>query len=187
MSPWNAAEMRRKRFPWILLSLPLLSLLAACSPPDEPLVALAVQDGQPVGVLVTCDDSSARVGVFENDHPGDVSERPLFTWSVSGRPTSEVVEVPLFGQPPDGWEVNDIVDISAAEAGMAVDVEPLTELRPGVTYSVSGRARHKAISVDFTLADFPRIGPDEVLVPRGRDTTKVVSREAFLRKARDSC
>ncbi|MET8121888.1 hypothetical protein [Micromonospora sp. NPDC005189] len=179
--------MRRRRFPWILIPLPLLGLLTSCTPPDEPLVALAVQDGQPVGVLFTCDDSFAQFGVFENDHQSEAGERTLIKWGVSGRPASEVVEVPLFGPPPDGWNVNDIVDIPAAEAGIDVDVEPLTELRPGVTYSLSGSGSHYAISVDFTVADFPRIGPDEVLMPRGRDSTKIASREAFVRKARDSC
>ncbi|GGO20429.1 hypothetical protein GCM10011576_37740 [Micromonospora parathelypteridis] len=135
-------------------------------------------------MLVPCDSTFEQIGVFENDHPDDASERPLIKWGVNGRPTSEVVEVVLFGEPPDGWEVDDSADIPAAEAGMDVDVEPLTELRPGVTYSLSS---YRAISVDFTLADLPRIGPDEVLAPRGRDSTKIVSREAFLRKARDSC
>ncbi|MBQ1034073.1 hypothetical protein KBX26_29170 [Micromonospora sp. C97] len=178
--------MRRRRRQWILLPLPLL-LLTACTPAHEPLVALAVQDGRPVGVLVTCDDDFAQLDVFENDHPNDASARPFIRWKVTGRPTTEVVEVALLGQPPQGWEVADPVDLPAAEAGMDVDVEPLTELRPEVTYSVSGSSRRDAISVDFTLADLPRIGPDQVLAPHGRDSTKVVSRDAFLRKARDSC
>ncbi|MFD6680258.1 hypothetical protein [Micromonospora parva] len=178
--------MRRRRRSWILLPLPLL-LLTACTPAHEPLVALAVQDGRPVGVLVTCDDDFAQLDVFENDHPDDASARPFIRWKVTGRPTTEVVEVALLGQPPQGWEVADPVDLPAAEAGMDVDVEPLTELRPEVTYSVSGTSRRDAISVDFTLADLPRIGPDQVLAPHGRDSTKVVSRDTFLRKARDSC
>ncbi len=151
------------------------------------MVALAVTDGRPVGLLVTCDDSFSQLGVFENNHPGEAGNRPLIRWGVNGRPTSEVVEVTLFGQPPEGWKVAEAVDIPAAEAGIEVDVEPLTELRPGVTYSVDGSSRRNAISVDFTLADLPRIGPDEVLAPRGHDSTTVVSREAFLRKARDRC
>ncbi|MGW5559433.1 hypothetical protein ACWER9_19705 [Micromonospora sp. NPDC003944] len=179
--------MHRRRRPWILLPLPLLLLLTACSPPDEPLVALAVQDGQPVGVLVTCDDDFVRLGVFEDDHPDDPGPRPLVKWGVHGAPASKVVEVALLGQPPQGWEVADAVDIPASEAGIDVDVEPLTELRPGVTYSLGGSSRHDAISVDFTLADLPRIGPDQVLAPRGHDSTTVVSRETFLRKARKSC
>lgn len=100
---------------------------------------------------------------------------------------SEVVEVPLFGQPPDGFEVDEIRDIPAEEAGMAVDVEPLTKLEPEVRYSLSGSSRHDGISVDFTVADFARIGRDEVLAPRGRETMKIMSREAFVRNARSIC
>lgn len=177
--------MRRQAGAWILI--PLLGLLAACSPPDEPVVALAVQDGKPIGVLVTCDGAFSQLGVFENDNRNDASERPLVKWSVSGEPMSEVVEVPLFGQPPDGFEVNEIRDLPASEVGMAVDIEPLTKLEPDVRYSLSGSSRHDGISVDFTVADFARISRDEVLAPSGRKTMKIVSREAFVRKARSIC
>ncbi len=151
------------------------------------MVALAVQDGRPVGVLVPCGGSFAQLSVYENDHQDETGNRPHIRWRVSGRPTSEAVEVALLGQPPEGWEVADAVDIPAAEAGIDVDIEPLTELRPGVTYSVSGSGGHDAIPVDFTLADLSRIGPDQVLAPRGHDSTTVVSRETFLRRARDKC
>lgn len=179
--------MRRRRRSWIVLTLPLL-FLTACSPPDEPVVALAVRDGQPVGVLVPCGGSFGQLGVYENDDDqGDPANQQLVKWGVHGEPTSEVVEATLLSQPPEGWEVADAVDLTAAESGVDVDVEPLTELRPGVTYTVSGSAGRDSIPVDFTLADLSRIGPDEVLAPRGRDATTVVSRKAFLRKARGSC
>lgn len=179
--------MRRGRRSWILLTLPLL-LLTACSPPDEPVVALAVRDGQPVGVLVPCGGRFGQLSVYLNhDDQGDQVNRPLIRWGVHGESTSEVVEATLLGQPPDGWEVADTVDLTAAESGVDVDVEPLTELRPGVTYTVRGSAGRDSIPVDFTLADLSRIGPDEVLAPLGRDATTVVSRKAFLRKARSSC
>ncbi|WP_330440965.1 hypothetical protein OHB44_14195 [Micromonospora sp. NBC_00821] len=178
--------MRRRRRQWILLPLPLL-LLTACTPPDEPIVALAVQDGRPVGVLVTCEDRVARLAVFENNHQGEPGKRTLIRWSIDGPPASEIVEVALLGQPPEGWEVAGVVGTPAAEAGIDPDVEPLTEFLPGVTYTVSGSSRRDAIPVDFTLADLPRIGPDQVLAPRGQDSTTVVSRETFLRKARDKC
>ncbi|MFG1840529.1 hypothetical protein ACGFH8_19160 [Micromonospora sp. NPDC049175] len=178
--------MRRRRILGTLLPLPLLSLLTACTPPDEPLVALAVQDGQPVGVLVTCGGSFPRLSIYEN-HPDDGTQHPLTRWAVSGPSTNDIVEVALLGQPPDGWEVDAATDFSDSGLGTVVDVEPLTELRPEVTYSVGGRSGHNAISVDFTLADLPRIGPDQVLAPGGRNSTKIVSRKTFQRKARDSC
>ncbi|WP_181545499.1 hypothetical protein [Micromonospora saelicesensis] len=182
MPPWNAANMRGRRRPWILLPLPLL-ILTACSPAEQPIVALAFQDGRPVGVLVTCDDRDANIRVFENDHQGEPGKRPLIRWRVGGPPASEVVEVALLGQPPEGWEVADAGDSPATE----VDVELLSEFRAGVTYTLDGSSRSKALSVDFTLADLPRIGPDQVLAPHGHNSTEVVSRETFLRKARDRC
>jgi hypothetical protein len=183
----NADDMRRKRVPWILLPLPLLSLLTACTPPDEPVVALAVQDGQPVGVLVPCDDGFAQLSVHVNYPEDDGTDRPLTTWGVSGHPTSEITEVTLLGQPPDGWKVEDATDFTAPGLLTVVDVEPLTELRPGVTYSITGHGMHDSIPVDFTLADLPRIGSDQVLAPGGRNSAKIVSRKTFLRKARDRC
>ncbi|MEW1590188.1 hypothetical protein AB0283_32605 [Micromonospora vinacea] len=171
------------RRPWILLPLPLL-LLTACSPAEEPIVALAVQDGRPIGVLVTCDDRDADIRVFENGPESEPGEQSLIRWRIGGPPASEVVEVALLGQPPEGWEVTEAVDSPATE----VDVELLTEFRAGVTYTLDGSSRREALPVDFTLADLPRIGPDQVLVmPRGHHSTTVVSRETFLREARDRC
>ncbi|MEU7976012.1 hypothetical protein AB0B48_28645 [Micromonospora sp. NPDC049089] len=178
--------MRRRRRSWILLPLPLL-LLTACSPAEQPIVALAVQDGRPVGVLVTCYDRDANIRVFENGHEGEPGKRSLIRWSIGGPPASEVVEVTLLGQPPEGWEVDEPVDVPGSEPGAEVDVELLTELRPGVTYTLDGASRPEALSVDFTLADLPRIGPDQVLAPDGHNSTKVIPRETFLRKARERC
>ncbi|MEU1689436.1 hypothetical protein [Micromonospora sp. NPDC005707] len=186
MSPWHDAAMRRQSAPWILI--PLLGLLAACTPPDEPIVALAVQDGQPVGVLVTCDgDSFSQLSVFENDAGNDQGDHTLISWAVDGTPTSETVEVHLLGQPPEGWKVRESRDLPASEAGVAVKTEPLTELKPGVRYSLSGSSHRSAISVPFTVSDFARITPDKVLAPTDHDTMKIMSRDAFVGAARDSC
>ncbi|RQX16158.1 hypothetical protein DDE19_16265 [Micromonospora ureilytica] len=146
-----------------------------------------MQDGRPVGVLVTCYDRDADIRVYENGNQGEAGRQSLIRWSIGGPPASEVVEVTLLGQPPEGWEVDEPVDFPGPEPGVEVDVELLTELRPGVSYTLDGSSRPEAISVDFTLADLPRIGPDQVLAPRGHDSTTVVSRETFLRKARDKC
>lgn len=134
--------------------------------------------------MVTCDDRDANIRVFENgDHQGEPSKRSLIRWRIGGPPASEVVEVALLGQPPEGWVVADAVD----SPGTEVEVELLTEFRAGVTYTLDGSSRREARSVDFTLADLPRIGPDQVLAPGGHNSTTVVSRETFLRKARDRC
>ncbi|MGW1062856.1 hypothetical protein [Micromonospora rubida] len=177
--------MRRQAAPGILILL--LGLLAACTPPDEPIAALAVHDGQPMGVLVTCRGLFSQLSVFENDHGSDADDRSLTTWGVYGDPTSEVVEVLLFGQPPDGWKVDSPHEIPGAETGSAPKIKPLTELKTGVNYSLSGSSRHHAISVDFTVEDFARIGPKDVLAPAGRNTMKIMSREAFVRTARKGC
>ncbi|WP_213451522.1 hypothetical protein [Rhizomonospora bruguierae] len=132
-----------------------------------------------MGVLVTCDGSFSRVSVFEHDNRNDVDNRSLVTWAVHGNPTSEVVRVLLFGQPPDGWQVEGAHDI--------LKIEPLTKLKPRVKYSLSGSSHRKAISVDFTVSDFARIGPDDVLTPTDCDTMKIMPREVFVRRARKSC
>jgi len=82
--------------------------LSACSPADEPIVALAVRDGRPVGILVTCDGYFSRLSVYENDDGmQSSSEDILVTWAVSGRPTTEVVDVELFGSRRPGcrWKM----------------------------------------------------------------------------------
>jgi hypothetical protein len=53
-----------------------------------------------------------------------------------------------------------------------------TTTRPGLNH---------ARPVRFTVADFTRIGGDQVLVRAGRDKTEVVSRNAFIRTADATC
>ncbi|MFE9204655.1 hypothetical protein [Micromonospora sp. NPDC007230] len=173
--------MRRQAAPGILILL--LGLLAACTPPDQPITALAIHDGQPMGVLVTCRGHFSQLDVYEHDNRSDPDDQSLITWGVHGHPTSEVAEVLLFGQPPEGWEVDGLHQIP----GSTWEIKPLTELKPGVKYSLSGSSRYKAIPVDFTVEDFARIGPDDVLAPAGRKAMKIMPRETFVRKARKGC
>ncbi|WBB68828.1 hypothetical protein [Micromonospora sp. WMMD812] len=178
--------MRRWMAPALLV--PLLSLLAACTPADEPVVALAVQDGEPVGVLVTCDGAFSQLSVYENAAEGDPTGRPLIRWGVNGTPTSEIVEVPLLGQPPQGWTIDETSrDIPASESEVPIRTEALTDLTAGVTYSLTGSSRRDAIPVRFTIADFTRIGTDQVLAPVNHEKTTVVSRDAFVRASRKTC
>lgn len=184
MSHCDAAAVRPLSIPVILIAL--LGLLAGCTPADEPILGLAVQDGQPIGILVTCDAAFSLVSVDE-DNKDNASDRTMVSWGVSGRAKVAVIDVPLLGQPPDGWKVDDIREMSGAEAGTTVKIEPLTELEPGVRYSLSGLSRRYAMSVDFTTADFARIGPDKVLAPTSRGKMKIMSRDTFVRIARKGC
>ncbi|HLL66299.1 MAG TPA: hypothetical protein VK453_11210 [Micromonosporaceae bacterium] len=164
-----------------------LGLLAACGPPSQPIAALAVRDGKPVGILATCPGDSAWFSVYENNSSGPSPvPGPHLSWTVSGTPVADVVEIPVLGQPPDGWQTHEAEDRPASEVGTAVDNEPLTELKPGVRYGVySSSSNTKGIGIDFTTEDFTRIGPDEVLAPKGHYETQVVSQKSFLRKAND--
>ncbi|MEQ7011293.1 hypothetical protein ABN028_34505 [Actinopolymorpha sp. B17G11] len=149
----------------------LLWPLSACTPPHEPIVALAVRGDRPIGVLVTCAGSFSSLSVYE-DRPAS-SDASLVAWTVDGDGTGEVLEVELFGPPPLGWQVRE---------------DALTELRAGVQYSLWGASRRYAISVDFTTADLARIGPDQVLVAEHyHEAAQVKSQDSFVDKARDAC
>lgn len=89
----------------------VVGTLTACTPGSQPVAALAMRDGRPLAILVTCGGDFAQISVYQNDE----SARPtptggvdtLIEWRVSGEPAGEVVEAPLFGTPPDGWQTSD--------------------------------------------------------------------------------
>jgi hypothetical protein len=154
----------------------LLGALAACTPAAEPIQALAVRDGLPVGLLYVCRDGFSQFSVYENP-TGPTPPSPRFvSWHIAGDAPAGVLEVPLFGPLPPGWEP------STGDVG-----SDLTELAPGVRYSLGGRSHRDAMTVSFTTDDFAGIGADQVLVTTGRDKMKVVPRAAFERTARKSC
>lgn len=159
----------------------VLGALAGCTPADEPIAALAVRDGQPVGLLYACRDGGyAGLSVYAED----TSDDNLYpSWGVHGKPRTGLVEIPLFGPPPPGWEVSE----RSAASPSAVDRQQLTELAADVPYTLRADAHRQSIPIGFSTADFPGIGADQVLAATGQDRTKVVSRAAFLRKARESC
>jgi hypothetical protein len=165
----------------------LLAVLTACTPADEPIAALAVQDGEPVGLLYVCRDGFSLLSVYEADPADDVHT----SWHVVGDATAGVTEIPLLGPLPQGWKPSAALDDappSAEPSGPAVDrSRELEELRPDVRYRLSGRSHRNSLTVNFTTADFDRIGGDQVLAANGRDKMKVVSRETFVRVARASC
>ncbi|GIE28344.1 hypothetical protein Ait01nite_013890 [Actinoplanes italicus] len=161
--------------------------LAACSPADEPIAALAVRDGEPIGLLYACEAVFSQFSVYENSDSNDPGVH--ISWSVHGDATADtVVEVPLLGDDlPDGWEVSEPRDLTAEEAGLAVDIEPLTRLEPGMRYGLGGDNRRGSLPINFTVEDFPRLSEDTVLVYAGRDRTTTVSRDKFVERARDTC
>jgi hypothetical protein len=167
----------------------LVGSLAACSPRDVPIAALAVRDGQPVAVLVPCDHRFARLGVYQDDEKEQPPspDTPLITWDVHGKPTTDVVEVTLFGPPPDGWEMEESKDVTDTDGRITVRIQPLTELRAKVRYAISGSSFRHGIPVRFTTDDFARVGPNQVLAPVDGDHMKVMSRDAFVRGASNSC
>jgi hypothetical protein len=163
------------------LAAVLLAALTACTPPDEPITALAIKDGRPVGLLYVCRDGFSQLSVFV-DEPSDGA---LIDWGVHGDATAGMAEIALLGPPPKGWQAD-----NPAESSSSPDVsrsEQLTEWRPGVRYALSGHAQSNSMNVHFTTADFDRIGPDQVLAPVNRNKAKVVSRAAFERRAKETC
>ncbi|WP_144124472.1 hypothetical protein [Catellatospora sichuanensis] len=172
--------------------------LTACTPAPEPIVALAVHGGRPIAVLVTCGGGSAGISVYENDKPiptatpgsGEPDGTPTMgrhvSWSVHGDPTTEIVEVELLGPPPHGWTTEKPHVVIGLPTPGAFEVVPLAALQPGVRYSLVGSSRRYAVDVDFTTADFDRIGPDQVLAPDD-GVTVLMPRAEFEENARETC
>lgn len=166
----------------------LCGVLAGCTPAAEPIAALAVEDGRPVGLLYVCRDGFSQLSVTADKPDGSPDDGVFLRWHVVGDATAGVVEVPLLGPPPPGWRAaEDHSTPASATGGPAAEGEVLTELAAGVQHSLGGRGHRRAQPVRFTTADFPGIGADQVLVPNGRNEAKVVSRAAFTRTARATC
>lgn len=188
----------RRRLAAVAAGVLAVDTLTACSPADEPVVALAVQGGRPVAVLVTCGGSFGSVSVYENERPtptatpgsGEPNGTPAMdqhvSWGVHGNPTTEIVEVELLGAPPRGWTTDEPAVVIGLPTPGAFEVVALEQLRPGVRYGLGGSGRRQAVTVDFTTADFDRIGPGQVLAPDDDDTV-LMSRAAFEENARESC
>jgi hypothetical protein len=183
---WRGQDATVRRLLTLLLLVPAAGL-AACTPADEPIAALAVRAGEPIGLLYACEAMFSQFSVYENSDSDDPGVH--ISWSVHGDVTAgTVVEVPLLGDDlPDGWEVSEPRDLTAEEAGLAVDVEPLTSLEPGMRYVLGGDNRRGSLPIDFTVDDFAGLSEDTVLVHAGRDKTRTVSRATFVERARDTC
>jgi hypothetical protein len=92
----------------------MLASLVACTRPEARILALAVRDGRPTGVLVTCDAVASQLQVVQTDTKGEppVSGKPMMRWAVGGTPATVVIEVPLLGSPLPGWAVDDATGVT---------------------------------------------------------------------------
>jgi hypothetical protein len=175
----------RRLVPSVVLVLMLASLVA-CTRPDARILALAVRDGRPTGVLVTCNAAASQLQVVQTDNKGEppVSGKPMIRWAVRGTPATEVIEVPLLSSPLPGWVVDDATGVPDPNGRVTVKIEALTGFKPGLWYRLGGSSPRVALPVDFTTADFTRIGTDDVLAPARGDAMTVTSLDDFVRAAR---
>jgi hypothetical protein len=178
--------MRRLRLAMTLLLV--CGSLTGCGPPPEPLVAVAMRDGQPVVILVTCVGEFSQLGVFRNDPTARSTASPNVhvSWGVHGDAPTEVVEVAVFGQPPAGWETEGERQIGDPSAPGSFKVEPLRELVPGVRYSASGSSHRRAYSVDFTVAGLGRLKGGYVRTTDDDGDTRIATFDDFVRAGRNS-
>ena len=78
----------------------------------------------------------------------------------------------MFEEPPAGWTVQE---------------ETLSSLEPDAEYAITGRAGRPGITVDFTLAELRRLGPDDVLVRTSGGRRGITPRASFVSWATKSC
>ena len=167
-----------------MVALLILGLLTACSPAPLPVVAITVRDGQPTLVLVTCAGVSSRLGVIVNEPGSDADV--MVSWAVSGKASTEIVELAVFGEPPAGWEDEAAAGATGAPGSSAsYRVEPLRELVDGVRYSAHGVGTGRSAFVDFTTADLDGLAEWNVLTTDDSGGDRTVPYEEFLRHARD--
>ncbi|GIM88512.1 hypothetical protein [Paractinoplanes toevensis] len=153
-------------FRLIMVLVPFVGLLSACSPANEPIAGMAMPDGKPVILFLPCSEF-ATVSVNDADPPA-----PGWGFTTSDAEPGKAVELPLFGRPAAPWDV---------------DEEQLTSLEAGRRYSLGGLSFRHAIFVDFTVDDLARLEPGEVLVSSRKGTLAAVGRDAFERAARKGC
>jgi hypothetical protein len=149
----------------------LIGGAAGCTDPDRAILALAAPGGRPTAVLVSCGGfTSISVYPDEASHsfsPGGAS------WRVTmDRTDPGVIEIPLLGEAPTGWRGSGPTD---------------ARLEPGIRYGLGGSAGEAAMPLKFTTDDVARIPAGQVLVPDGRQRSKLVARSRFESEARDAC
>jgi hypothetical protein len=158
--------------------------LGACylGPLPEQYAALAVVDGRPTAVVAVCERPTVTVQIYRHDNVDD----EFHTWSVAVTPGEPVrdIEVELLGAPRPGWEITP--KVRTDQPGLGFDAVPLTKIEPGYRYTLdsseSGPEGTRALAVTFTTDDLPKIGAGQVLAPKDRDHSTLVSRDSFVEK-----
>ena len=162
----HTAPMRPLQVLRVLLTTVVAGVtLTGCSPTPQPILGLAVADGQPMAMLYAC-GPDASVSLY----PAEAAVDPDLQWAVSSPYVAGLIEMKLLGAPPPGWEGGQ----SAAT------------LQSGVRYHLAGSSGVEARIVKFTSADLDRIDAGLVLIP-GREDTSLLGRTEFEEQAREAC
>ncbi len=178
--------MRRSLAVVVALFLPLMSLSACYLGPDPvQYAALAMVDGRPSAVVAVCGRPTVHVELYLND---DTSDDDLHLWSVRVTLPDQVrdVDVELLGTVRPGWEITSPEADTANTRMDMSDVRPLMSIDPGHHYvldsSAPGPEGARAPTVNFTTADLLRIGAGQVLATTGYKSSRLVPRDAFIKK-----
>jgi hypothetical protein len=167
------------------------SALAGCSavtPDPVQFAALAIADGSPTAVVITCGQAQVEVSVRTPvDANGATS---LWSVVVTVPDGASTIDVELLGEPRPGWE---IVPVPASAptrgtGGGRPEVTRLTSIDDGQEY-VLDAARpatqfQDAPLVTFTTDDFAKIGSNEVLAATDYGKVEVISRDSFVERTR---
>jgi hypothetical protein len=156
-----------------LVVLAALPGLAACGPPDRPLTALTVAGGAPVVLLAGCDDFTVdSLTVYTRGrNPTVAADGPNRQLDRTGSTTPQ--SVPLFGDPPAGWQVTD---------------DRLTELAADQSYGLSAFSKGRnTVPIGFTAADLTALAPGEVLVGKVPSSNEKVTEKEFRKRAKKAC
>jgi hypothetical protein len=164
------------------------STLAACSagtPGPVQFAALAVVDGKPTAVVITC--GKPQIMVSLRTAVGADGSMSLWSVVVSVPDRVPSIDVELLGEPRRGWEVVP-VPTSQGTDGRHPEVTPLTSIDDGRDYVLDASRPatefQDAPLVTFTTDDLARIGSDQLLAATDHERMEVTSRESFLERTR---
>ncbi|GAB3967407.1 hypothetical protein V1634_11375 [Plantactinospora veratri] len=180
-----------------VLLLPLvLTVLAGCTPADEPLAALALRDGEPTVLLVVCGSGGASIHLYEDSPMSSASPGRTPTGGPTpsaGRHTSPssgaTADRPKWSIRTDRAErVNEITLLDPTPpADWTVDESTLARIAPGVWYGISAYGHRDAFTVRFDTRAFAKLDGEHVLAPVSYREQEVMTRARFERNARRAC